>query len=415
VSATTRPAHEIADVIRLYGHDFGQTWGSRLSAAQKLVLRALVRCRTAALGGHLERCDNTTCGHQRPAYNSCRNRHCPKCGGQAQARWVQARLERLLPVPYFHVVFTLPQVLAELALQNQRLVYHRFFRAAAGALRSVADNPRRLGTRIGFFAVLHTWGQTLVHHPHLHCVVPGGGVSPNGKSWIPARRLRSGGRFFLPLPVLGARFRRLFLEALIELFREGRLQFHGALQGLGEPRAFRRCLRDLAVRDWVVHAQAPMAAPAQVVEYLGRYTHRVAISNHRLLALDAGAVSFSWKDYRQDGRVKTLRLEATEFLRRFLLHVLPRGFVRIRYFGFFANCRGESGMEQARRLLQVTPAQQLLPVPPARPQTLRGRLLPAGPALCPVCRRGHMVRVQLLPVVPARSPPHASENPTWIS
>jgi len=415
VSATTRPAHEIADVIRLYGHDFWQTWGPRLSAAQKLVLRALVRCRTAALGGHLERCDNATCGHQRPAYNSCRNRHCPKCGGQAQARWVQARLDQLLPVPYFHVVFTLPHALAELALQNQRLVYGLLFRAAAAALRSVADDPKHLGARIGFFAVLHTWGQVLLHHPHLHCVVPGGGLDANHNRWIPVRRLRKGGRFFLPVPVLSARFRRLFLEGLIELFRDGRLEFHGSLQRLSEHRVFRRCLRDLAVRNWVVHAQAPMAGPAQVVHYLGRYTHRVAISNHRLLEIDHGEVSFSWKDYRQDGRVKTLRLEATEFLRRFLLHVLPRGFVRIRYFGFFANSRGMSGLEQARRLLEVTPAELLLPVLPVRPAALVHRLAPAAPPLCPVCGRGHMLRVELLPVVLARSPPGAPDSRDWTS
>ncbi len=400
----TRPLHEIAEVIRLYGHDFLATHGPVLSAAQKLVLRALVRCRTAALGGHLERCDNPACGHQRPAYNSCRNRHCPKCGGQAQARWVQARLDRLLPVPYFHLVFTLPEALAKLALQNQRLLYHLLFRAAAGALRSVADNPKHLGARIGFFAVLHTWGQTLVHHPHLHCVVPGGGLSPDGSRWVPARRLANGGRFFLPVRVLSARFRRLFLEELILAFQAGRLEFHGSLERLSQPAAFRRWIRALAVRDWVVFAQTPMAGPAQVVEYLGRYTHRVALSNHRLLQIDGAGVSFTWKDYRQGARVKTLRLEAGEFLRRFLLHVLPRGLVRIRYFGFLANAAAESGLQQARRLLQVTPAEQLLPVPPARPDTLALRLAPAGPDLCPVCRRGHMLRAELLPVL-ARSPP----------
>jgi hypothetical protein len=328
---------------------------------------------------------------------------------------VQARLDQLLPVPYFHVVFTLPHALAELALQNQRLVYGLLFRAAAAALRSVADNPKHLGARIGFFAVLHTWGQALLHHPHLHCVVPGGGISPDGKSWVPARRLAKGGRFFLPVRVLGARFRRLFLEGLIQAFQEGLLEFHGALQGLAPPAAFRRWVRALAVRDWVVHAQAPMAGPAQVVQYLGRYTHRVAISNHRLLEIDHGEVSFSWKDYRQDGRVKTLRLEAGEFLRRFLLHVLPRGFVRIRYFGFFANCRGESGIEQARRLLEVTPAERLLPLPPPRPEALAPRLAPALPDLCPVCGRGHMLRVELLPVVLARSPPDAPDGRDWTS
>jgi hypothetical protein len=312
------------------------------------------------------------------------------------------------------VVFTLPQALAEPALQNQRLLYGLLFRAAAGALRSVADNPQHLGARIGFFAVLHTWGQALLHHPHLHCLVPGGGPDPHQDRWVPARRLRNGAPFFLPVRVLGARFRRLFLEALIELFREGRLEFHTPLQGLSEPRAFRRGLRDGAVRNWAVYAQAPPAGPAQVVEYLGRYTHRVAISNHRLLAIDGAAVSFSCKDYRRDGRVQTLRLQAGEFLRRFLLHVLPRGFVRIRYFGFLANRRGESGIEQARRLLDVTSAQPLLPVPPARPETLTRRLFPAGPDLCPVCRRGHMIRAELLPV-PVRSPPGTPDSRNWIS
>jgi hypothetical protein len=312
------------------------------------------------------------------------------------------------------VVFTLPQALAELALQNQRTLYHLLFRAAAAALRSVADNPKHLGARIGFFAVLHTWGQTLVHHPHLHCVVPGGGLSPDGRRWIPARRLANGARFFLPVRVVSARFRRLFLEGLIQSFQDGRLEFHASLQPLSRPAAFRRWLRALAVRDWVVYAQAPLAGPAQVVEYLGRYTHRVALSNHRLLGIDAGAVTFSWKDYRQGGRVKTLRLQAGEFLRRFLLHVLPRGFVRIRYFGLLANAAGESGIEQARRLLQVTPAQRLLPVPPARPEALVRRLAPAAPDLCPVCRRGHMLRVEILPV-PARSPPAGLDNRNWIS
>jgi len=412
MSGWPRPAHEIADVIRLYGHGFLATWGPRLSLAQKLVLRALVRCRTAALGGHLERCDNPACSHQRPAYNSCRNRHCPKCGGPAQARWVQAQLDRLLPVPYFHVVFTLPGGLAELALQNPRLLYGLLFGAAAGALRSVAE--RHLGARLGFFAVLHTWGQTLAHHPHLHVVVPGGGVSVNGKAWVHARRLSDGKRFFLPVPVLGARFRRLFLEGLIELFRDGRLEFHGPLRDLARPAHFRRWVRGFAVRDWVVNAQAPLAGPAQVVQYLGRYTHRVAISNHRLLGIDHGSVTFSWKDYRDGAQRKTLCLEAGEFLRRFLLHVLPRGFVRIRYFGFFANCRGESGIQQARRLLEVAPAHLLLPVPPARPETLTRRLLPAGPDLCPVCRRGHMIRIELLPG-PARSPPGPLDSRIWIS
>ncbi len=238
----------------------------------------------------------------------------------------------------------------------------------------------------------------------LHCVVPGGGLSPDGNRWVPARRSADGAHFFLPVRVLSARFRRLFLEGLIELFREGRLEFHGAFQALAQPAAFRRWLRALAVRNWVVYAQAPLAGPAQVVEYLGRYTHRVAISNHRLLSIDDGTVSFSWKDYRHAGSVKTLGLEPGEFLRRFLLHVLPRGLVRIRYFGFLANRAGESGIEQVRRLLEVTPAQRLLPVPPARPDSLARRLTPNLPDLCPVCRRGHMLRAEIVPV-PARSPP----------
>jgi len=401
----TRPTHEIADIIRRYGENFLRTHGPLLSTAQRLVLRALGCCRTAALGGHLERCDNPECGYQRPAYNSCRNRHCPKCGGQAQARWVQSRLSQLLPVPYFHVVFTLPEPLAQLALHNQRLLYTLLFRAAAATLRSVAADPKHLGARLGFFAVLHTWGQTLAHHPHLHCVVPGGGLSPDGQRWIPARRCQDGTHFFLPVRLLSARFRRLFLEDLIQAFKDGHLDFQGSFQTLSRPQAFRSWVRALALRKWVVYSQPPMAGPAQVVEYLGRYTHRVALSNHRLLGLDDHAVTFTWKDYRDAGRTKILELHPSEFLRRFLLHVLPRGFVRIRHFGFLANSARDTRLDHVRRLLGLTLPQLLLPVPPVRLQTLERLLTPSAPDLCPICRCGQMIRAELLPSVCTRSPP----------
>ena len=329
-----RPALEVADIFRQYAEPYLREHGT--SAQQRRVLRDIESCRTAALGGHVERCDR--CGQEAISYNSCRNRHCPKCQGPARARWLEARAGELLPVPYFHVVFTLPAVFSPLALQNPVVLYDLLFRAASATLLEVAANPKRLGAKIGFLAVLHTWGQNLMHHPHLHCVVPAGGLSADGRRWIGA-----GPKFFLPVRVLSRVFRGKFIELLKTAFARGRLAFHGNLELLGTATAMERLL-DLSVRnEWVVYAKPPFGGPAQVLRYLARYTHRVAISNGRLLELRDGKVSFRWKDYARDNRAGVMTLEASEFIRRFLMHVVPASFVRIRYYGLMANrCRAEN-------------------------------------------------------------------------
>ena len=309
---------------------------------------AIVACRTAALGGHVERCED--CAHTRIAYNSCRNRHCPKCQWRAAAAWLAARQDELLPVPYYHVVFTLPAAIGAIAYQNKAKVYALLFKAAAETLMTIAADPKHLGADIGVTAVLHTWGQTLDHHPHLHCIVPGGGLSPDGQRWIACRR-----GFFLPVRVLSRLFRRLFLEGLRALRRAGALSFFGDLVALADPDAFDRYLAPLRKSEWVVYAKRPFAGPRQVLAYLARYTHRVAISNSRLIALGDGKVSFRWKDYRQAGKAKAMTLAAGEFMRRFLMHTLPNGFHRIRYYGFFANGRRADKLAQCRRLLEAPP------------------------------------------------------------
>jgi hypothetical protein len=339
-----RPPLEVADIFRQYGPDFRFT--HPLLPEQRRVMRAIERCRTASLGGHVEQCD--ACGHQRIAYNSCRNRHCPKCQSLAKARWLQARLADLLPVEYFHVVFTLPEQLAAVALQNKRVVYNLLFSAAAETLRTIAADPRHLGADIGFLAVLHTWDQTLRHHPHLHCVVPGGGLSVNGEGWRSCRR-----GFFLPVNVLARLFRRLFLQGLERAYEQDKLSFHGACAFLAESTAFNRLLKSVRAREWWVYAKPPFGGPAQVLAYLGRYTHRVAISNQRLLSLPHGKVTFSWRDNRHGQMRSTMTLSADEFMRRFLLHVLPRGFQRIRQFGLLAN-RRRAELARCRHLLGAT-------------------------------------------------------------
>src|SRR5229473_1439263 len=322
-----RPPLEVADIVRIYGTAFVKQHARWLTALHLKVLRAIVACRTAVLGGHVEQCDS--CGQRAISYNSCLNRHCPKCQAAARQTWLAERSAELLPVPYYHVVFTLPHLLAPLALQNKALVYGILFRAAAETLRAIAADPKHLGAEIGFFAVLHTWGQTLLHHPHLHCVVAGGGISPDGTRWISCRP-----RFFLPVPVLSCLFRRLFLGCLQKAFDAGELQFFSSLEPLRQRRAFLRYLAPLRRAKWVVYAKPPFAGPEQVLEYVGRYTHRVAISNNRLLNIEDGTVRFRWKDYRDHNPQKVMTVSADEFIRRFLLHVLPEGFHRIRYYGF---------------------------------------------------------------------------------
>lgn len=355
-------------------------------------MRAIETCRTAALGGHIEQCDH--CPYTRIAYNSCRNRHCPKCQALARAQWLESRQAELLPVAYFHVVFTLPEQIAELAFYNQDVLYGILFRAASQTLLTIGADPQHLGAQLGFFAILHTWGQNLLFHPHLHIVVPGGGLSPDSERFVSCRQRR----FFLPVKVLSSLFRRLFLEALEDAFYQKRLQFPGAVAALRDAGLFHNYLYAMEKLAWVVYAKPPFGGPQQVLRYLGRYTHRVAISNQRLLALKDGQVSFQWNDYREPDKQKqskTLTLSADEFLRRFLLHTLPPGFQRIRYFGFLANRFRQEKLAFCRQLLHGIRSDLLPPATACRAlrQALSQPFLPC----CPQCRLGHMRRILLLP------------------
>lgn len=389
-----RPKFEVADIFRCYGDEYRQQHGHSLSVAQRRVMTAIEVCRTAVLGGHLERCDR--CGHERNAYNSCANRHCPKCQSLARAEWLEKRHSELLNTQYFHVVFTVPEQIAPIAYQNKKVVYGILFRATAEALRTIAADPKHLGAEIGFFAVLHSWGSNLLHHPHLHCVVPGGGLSPDGTRWISCRP-----GFFLPVRVLSRLFRRLFLNYLIKAFDAGKLQFFSSLQPLHDRRAFLRHLATTRATEWVVYAKRPFAGPEQVLDYVGRYTHRVAISNNRLLDIDHGKITFHYKDYRHDGEQKTMTLEATEFIRRFLLHVLPDGFQRIRYYGFLGNRYREEKLACCRQLLGM-PAN-----PPHTEESKDYReryeeLTGCSLRECPFCHQGRMVTVGILLPSPDR-------------
>lgn len=347
----SRPRLEVADIFRRHGAAWRAANEGHLSLGQRRVMTAVEICRTAALGGHVERCED--CAHTRIAYNSCRNRHCPKCQWRAAQAWLEAREAELLPVPYFHVVFTLPAAIGAIAYQNKAKVYGLLFTAAAEALTTIAADTKHLGADIGVTAVLHTWGQNLDHHPHVHCIVPGGGISPECDRWVPCR---SG--FFLPVRVLSRLFRRLLLEGLAGLHAAGELQFFTDLVGLNDENVFRAYLAPLRKTEWVVYAKRPFAGPAQVLAYLARYTHRVAIGNSRLLDLDDSHVSFRWKDYREQGgqKTKVMRLGVGEFIRRFLLHVLPDGFHRIRHYGLFANGHRADKLAMCRKLLDVSTA-----------------------------------------------------------
>jgi hypothetical protein len=365
----TRPPFEVADIVRRHGERVLARHRAWVTGRHRRVLRNIAQCRTAALGGHRDRCDQ--CAHPALSYNSCRDRHCPKCLTAARNAWVAAREQELLPVGYVHIVFTMPEPLARLALVNKRVVYDRLFHAAAETVRQVASNPKRLGGDIGGLMVLHTWGQRLQHHPHVHCVVPAGGLSPDGTRWVHARP-----RFFLPIPVLRKLFRGKLVAALREAFRQGRLHFPGSLAPLATDVAFRAFLRALYRQTWVVYAKPPFGSPAHVLHYLARYTHRVAISNHRLVAVTDDTVAFRWKDYRHGNQIRTLTLDADEFLRRFLVHVLPKRFVRIRYFGFLApRCR-------TRELAQCRQALAVAPTPPDAPPVA---CAPRSSWPCPRC------------------------------
>ena len=340
-----RPPLEVADIVRCAGQSFIERSRKWINGQHEKVLLAITRCRTAALGGHRDQYSD--CGHTAISYNSCRNRHCPRCQGNARLRWLQARERELLPTRYVHVVFTLPRELAPLALQNKRLIYKLLFHASAETLLEIARDPHHLGAEIGFFSVLHTWDQRLQHHPHIHCVVAAGGLAPDHARWVSSRP-----SFFLPVKVLSRVFRGKFVAALKTAFRNGTLEFHGQLAPLAEPRAFASWLRLLFRKDWVVYSKPPFGGPEHVLRYLGAYTHRVAISNHRLVALADGNVTFRWRDSAHGNKKRLMTLPVEEFLRRFLLHLLPRGFVRIRNFGFLANRQRAMLLPLCFRLLQ---------------------------------------------------------------
>jgi hypothetical protein len=374
---------EVADILRRHGDAYRQAHDGHLGRVERRVMSAIELCRTAQLGGHCEYC--ASCGLVRIAYNSCRNRHCPKCQGQARADWLAARQAELLPVPYFHVVFTLPAPVAEIAFQNKARVYAILFKAAAETLRTIAADPKHLGAEVGLVAVLHTWGQNLHHHPHVHCVVPGGGPSLDGTRWIACRP-----GFFLPVRVLSRLFRRLFLENLRGAFEAGELRFFGGLVDLAAPASFARRLAELRSVEWVVYAKPPFGSPEQVLAYLGRYTHRVAIANSRLVSLTVGRVGFRWKDYRHHGKSKVMTLDADEFIRRFLLHTLPDGFHRIRHYGFLANGHRAEKLALCRELLAV--------IAPVEPPASAAAHATSGIAfnVCPCCG-GAMIDLGTLP------------------
>jgi hypothetical protein len=341
---------EVADIFRAQGAAWREARAGHLSLGQLKVMSAIERCRSAELGGHMLCCKD--CAQLQIAYNSCRNRHCPKCQGTAARRWLEARQQDLLPVEYYHLVFTLPAPISEIAYHNKAVVYHILFRAAAETLRIIAGDPKHLGAQIGATLVLHTWGSAMTHHPHIHGIVPGGGFSADGQRWIACKP-----GFFLPVRVLSRLFRRLFLAELGKAYRAGELRFFTDHSDLADPHAFTDWLKPLRRQEWVVYAKRPFAGPEAVLTYLSRYTHRVAITNSRLLTLDESGVTFKWKDYRDKGRTrhKTMTLGTDEFIRRFLIHVLPRGFHRIRYYGWMANTSRVDKLVQARGLLKVEP------------------------------------------------------------
>jgi Putative transposase/Transposase zinc-binding domain len=396
----TAPALELADIFRIHGPAYLATFGDSISAQQKRALRDISLCQTAALGGHVDQCDE--CGHRTISYCSCRNRHCPKCGSTDRRAWLNQHAADLLPVEYFHVVFTLPQSLAPLALQNQRVVYGILFKAASETLLQIGADPKHLGARIGFLAVLHTWGQNLHHHPHLHCVIPGGGISGDDSRWISCRR-----QFLFPVKVLSRLFRAKFASLLKRAFHQAKLSFHGKLQPLAKNRNFFSWLNESMRSEWVVYAKPPFGGPQQVLKYLARYTHRVAISNRRLVTLQNGSVTFRWKDYTQGNQPAMMTLRAAEFIRRFLLHVLPKGLVRIRHFGFLANrCRRQKIL-LCRSLLNVA-----LPSKTQDSNALDASLATAKEKAidrCPACKVGRLRPVEILlpqtPVVTTHGSP----------
>jgi len=377
-----RSGIEVADIFRRHGPAWRSANAGHVSLGQLKVMSAIETCRTAALGGHVEACED--CAHLRIAYNSCRNRHCPKCQSMAAKEWLAEREAELLPVPYYHVVFTLPALIADIAYQNKAAIYGMLFKAASETLITIAADPKHLGARIGLTAVLHSWGSALTHHPHVHIIVPGGGIAPDGQRWISCRP-----GFFLPVRVLSRLFRRLFLEKLVAAYQD--LRFLGHLAPLSDPETFSKRLAPLRKSEWVVYAKRPFGGPEAVLAYLSRYTHRVAIGNSRLIACDDSSVTFKWKDYRANERerAKVMTLAADEFIRRFLIHVLPSGFHRIRHYGLFANGGRAENIVRARQLLNVPAPQRQAD----EPDPANDNEPPSLPNPCPCCG-GRMIVIE---------------------
>jgi Putative transposase/Transposase zinc-binding domain len=397
-----RPALEVADIFREHGPAWREAQRGHLNLAQLKVMSAITQCRTAALGGHVLRCEG--CGTDQIAYNSCRNRHCPKCQSTAAQRWLDARQADLLPVEYYHVVFTLPAPIADIAYTNKALIYGLLFDVAAEVLQTIAADPKHLGARIGATLVLHTWGSALTHHPHVHGIVPGGGLSSDGARWVACRP-----GFFLPVRVLSRLFRRRFLEELQRRHQAGKLRFFGELASLADAAAFKQWLRPMRQCEWVVYAKRPFAGPAAVLAYLSRYTHRVAISNSRLLAMDERGVTFRWKDYRAKGktRYKAMTLSPEEFMRRFLLHVLPGGFHRIRHYGLLANGTRRLNLAAARQFLEAPGDAH--PVTASRVAANDEPLSPGATFTCRHCGRPMLVLRLLAPQASIRAPPRVAQ------
>lgn len=384
---------EVASIFGKYGKVYRQT--HRLSMDQHKAMNAIEACRTSQLGGHIDQCDS--CGHLRISYNSCRNRHCPKCQALAKERWLEARKAEVLPVKYFHIVFTLPHELHPIMRANEALTYNLLFKAASQTVLELGKDKKHLHAQTGLMAVLHTWGQNLMYHPHLHCLVPAGGLSLDGKKWKPSRR-----KFFLPGKVVSRLFRGKFLAGIKQAFTEGKLKCLGKLQHIDDLKSLNNYLRPIYQKDWVVYAKPPFGGPEQLIAYLGRYTHRIAISNHRILSMENGQVSFQYKDYADHNKQKVMILKADEFIRRFLLHILPRGFHKIRYYGLLATRNRKTCLAQARKILGQKSLQAA--IPKLSWQELLEQITGTNPLQCPCCPTGRM-RTQL--ILPPRAPPQA--------
>ena len=384
-----KPSLEVADLFRAFGPAYRQA--HELPLRHLRAMRAIEICRTAELGGHRDQCDH--CGTVRISYNSCRNRHCPKCQFLEKERWLEAREKGLLPTPYFHVVFTLPEGLRPLALRNQKVLYRLLFKAVSETLTELARDSKHLGAEIGFLAILHTWSQTLIDHPHLHCLVTGGGLSLDGKRWLRSRK-----EFFMPVSVLSCLFRGKFLDALKREYEAGQLRFPGQIKELKESSAFKRLLTNLYQQEWVVYCKPPLKHPEKVVDYLGRYTHRVALSNDRLVKLEGNEVTFRWRDSADNNKIRWLTLEAFEFIRRFLLHVLPSQFVKIRYYGILSHRNRKGKLLRCKKLLGVSTSEEPKQGPKESWQDLLTRITGIDPRICPYCGKGKMIqRETLLP------------------